>query len=136
MSENTEKKITENEVFALIREAIAGTPNEAVIEEYLVKKEEQAAKRREADKARAAKKRAEGDNKQNTIKSLITDEFQTVNELVAAYEAQTGEELTPQGLSAKTKNLIESKQIEKAKVKTEAGIRTAYRLYTGEFDEE
>lgn len=135
MSENT-NVLKESEVFSLIREIIAGTPNEAVIEKYLAKKEEQAAKRREADKARAAKKRAEGDEKQAVIKSLITDEFQTITELIAAYEAQTNEEITSQGLTAKLKNLIESKQAEKAKVKTEAGTRTAYRLYTGEFDEE
>lgn len=128
MSENTEKKITEVEVFALIREAIAGTANEAVIEEYLTKKEEQIAKRKETDAARRAKKRAEGDDLQNEIATLITADPQTSSDLVAAYEAKYGTELTSQKVIARVKNLIEAGTVAKVDVKTATGKRVAYIL--------
>ena len=128
MSENTEKKITEVEVFSLIREAIAGTANEAVIEEYLTKKEEQAAKRREKDAERRAQKRIEGDELQAEIAALITAEPQTATDLVVAYEAAHGTTLTSQKVIAKVKNLVEGGTVAKVEVKTPTGKRVAYVL--------
>lgn len=130
MSNENTNALKEAEVFALIREVIAGTPNEAAIEEYLVKKEEQAEARKAKEAERRAKKRAEGDDRQNTIKDILAanGDFMTVVDLTVAYNEQTGSDLVSQAIVTKVKNLIEAGVVEKADVKVGNATRKAYKF--------
>lgn len=124
-----DKKITKAEVLAIIAEAMADNADVvAYCENELVLLENKKIKAKE----RADAKRAEGDELQAVIKSVLTETPQTRDEILAHFENADGE-LTVGKIQAKLNNLVKFEQASKTEVKTEDGKkRTAYTVYIAE----
>lgn len=72
----------------------------------------------EKAKAKAAEKKAEGDELTKKIEAVITDEYQTVADIVAAVDE---EEATRSKITARITQLIKAGKAHKTLVKTEDG---------------
>ena len=124
-----ENKFTASEMYTLIKEKWADAETAEAVAEFCDKELEKIAKKSARQKEKAAQKRAEGDELQNVIKSLLTNEYQTAEQILAQIAVEDGAEpLTKGKIVAKMKNLVESNQAVKADIKTEEGKRKAYRL--------
>ena len=83
-------------------------------------------KRAEKAKERAAEKRAEGDELRETVKSVLTNDFQTVENIVSAIN---DEEISKAKVIARLTQLVTLGEVEKTDVKSDDGkTRKAYRL--------
>lgn len=121
-----DKKITKAEILAIIKEGMADNADViAYCDNELVLLENKKIKAKE----RADAKRAEGDELQAVIKSVLTDVPQTRDEILAHFENADGE-LTVGKIQAKLNNLVKFEQASKTEVKTEDGKkRTAYTVF-------
>lgn len=122
-----DKKITKAEVLAIIAEAMADNADVvAYCENELALLENKKIKARE----RQDKKRAEGDELQAVVASLLTDAPQTRDEIAAQIE---GEDITVGKVQAKLNNLVKFGQASKCDVKTEDGKkRTGYTVFVAD----
>lgn len=125
----SEKKFTKKEVLGFIADLAKGTENEVAISEYVEKELTTMANRAKKDEERRLQKRAEGDAFQAEVLSIITPDYQTIDDVLAAYRAKFGKSVNQQAVVAKIRNLVDTDQVIKEKVKTpEGGARMAYRL--------
>jgi hypothetical protein len=123
-----EKKITKAEVIGVIMEAMADNADVvAYCENELALIENKRIKAKE----RQDKKRAEGDELQGIVASVLTSDPATRDDiLVAVIEATGNEELTVGKIQAKLNNLVKFEQASKCTVKTEDGkTKTAYTVF-------
>ena len=122
-----DKKITKAEVLEIIAEAMADNADVvAYCENELALLENKKVKARE----RQDKKRAEGDELQAVVASLLTDAPQTRDEITAQIE---GEDITVGKVQAKLNNLVKFGQASKCDVKTEDGKkRTGYTVFVAD----
>ena len=130
-----DKKITKAEVLAIIAEAMADNADVvAYCENELALLENKKIKARE----RQDKKRAEGDELQGVVASVLTDTPAIREEILASVIEATGaEDLTVGKIQAKLNNLVKFNQASKWTVKTEGGnTKTAYTVYTESTDAE
>lgn len=79
----------------------------------------------ERAKERAAEKRAEGDELRNTIKSVLTNEFQTVDEI---FEKVEKEGVTRAKVISRIGQLVKNGDADKTEVKSGDRTLKAYRL--------
>ena len=87
-------------------------------------------------KERALAKRAAGDELQAVIASLLTNEPQTAEQLLAQIEDESGE-LTKQKIVAKMRNLVDTNQASKCDIKVEVdGKNVSRKAYTLPVDAE
>lgn len=83
-------------------------------------------KRAEKAKERAAEKKVEGDELRETVKSVLTNDFQTVETIVTALD---NEEITKAKVIARLTQLVNLGEVEKTDIKDESGkTRKAYKL--------
>lgn len=84
-------------------------------------------KRAEKAKERAAEKKAEGDELRETVKNVLTNDFQTVEDIVNALD---NEEITKAKIIARLTQLVTLGEVEKTDVKDETSGKTrkAYKL--------
>lgn len=122
-----EIKYTKADALHEIMEAMADNANVvAYCENELALLESKKVKAKE----RADKKRAEGDELQAAIASVLTDAPQTRDDILAHFD---DEELTVGKIQAKLNNLVKFGQASKCNIKTEDGkVRTGYTVYTGD----
>lgn len=127
-----EKKITKVEKLTMIRDILAGDGYTEVTEEAIMlidfvdEQIEQIQSKAEKAKQRAAEKRAEGDALRNTIQSLMTNEWQSIDEIFNQIE---DEEVTRSKITARLTQLIKAGVIEKDSQKSETGNKQmVYRL--------
>lgn len=127
-----EKKITKVEKLTMIRDILAGDGYTEVTEEAIMlidfvdEQIEQIQAKAEKAKQRAAEKRAEGDALRNTIQSLMTNEWQSIDEIFNQIE---DEEVTRSKITARLTQLIKAGVIEKDSQKSETGNKQmVYRL--------
>jgi hypothetical protein len=106
--------------------------DDAVLVEYCENELEKLAKKNAKARERADKKRAEGDDLQAAIASVLTETPQTRDEILAHFENEDGA-LTVGKIQAKLNNLVKFDQASKCDVKTEDGKkRTGYTVYIAE----
>ena len=121
-------KVTKAEIFARVIEKCGDDPEiVACMENELVLLENKKVKAKE----RADKKRAEGDELQSVVFSVITDAPQTRDDILPAVIEITGDDtLTLGKIQAKLNNLVSKAfTVAKCTVKTEEGkTKTAYVL--------
>ena len=87
-------------------------------------------------KERAAAKRAEGDDLQGVIASLLTDEPQTAEQILAQIEDPNGD-LTKQKIVARMSNLVKFGQASKCDIKVDVdGKSVSRKAYTLPVDAE
>ena len=126
MEEN--KKLTKKDYFGMIREMVEGASVENK-EELLAFVDSQVTMldaKAEKAKARAAEKRAEGDELRATVKAVLTNEFQGIEDILPQVE---GEEITKAKIIARLTQLVKAGEVEKAKAKTEDKKEiTVYKL--------
>lgn len=122
-----EIKYTKADALHEIMEAMADNANVvAYCENELALLESKKVKAKE----RADKKRAEGDELQAAIASVLADAPQTRDDILAHFD---DEELTVGKIQAKLNNLVKFGQASKCNIKTEDGkVRTGYTVFTGD----
>ena len=117
-----EKKLTKKEFYELIKEVVTKSDAEDKdnLIDFLDRQVEILENKAEKAKERAAEKRAAGDELRGVIKTLLTSEYQTADEIVAKF---VDEDVT------KAKVVARLGQLVKTDIKTEDGRTVkAYRL--------
>lgn len=123
-----EVKVTKKEYFEEIKVIVEGAEveNKEDLIAFIDKQLETLANRAEKAKERAAKNKAAGDELRAAVYAVITDEFQTADEITAQVE---GEEITKAKIVARLTQLVNAESIVKEVVKTDDGRKlTAYKL--------
>ena len=123
-----EKKMTKkdyfNELKGIVEESNSEIKGELIyfIESQITSIDNKAEKARE----RAAAKKAEGDELREVVKSTLTNEFQTADEI---FGQLAGEDLTVAKVRARLTQLVNLGEAEKTEVKTEDNkTKKAYKL--------
>lgn len=127
-----EKKITKREKFEMLKEIVRGdintemTVEQAELVDFLDSQINAIDAKAEKAKARNAEKKANGDELRDVVQAILTDEFQTIDAIVAQIE---GEEITKAKVTARLTSLVNNGIAEKADVKDEEGRKLkAYKL--------
>ena len=80
----------------------------------------------EKAKARSAEKKANGDELRDVVQTILTEDYQTIDAIVAQIE---GEDVTKAKVTARLTSLVKNGLAEKEDVKDEEGRKLkAYRL--------
>ena len=93
--------------------------------EFLDKQIETLEKRKEKAAERAAAKKEASDALTEAIADVLTDEFQTLDEILVHFENDA--EVTRNKVTARLTKLFKAGRIEKDTVRAESGKRMAYR---------
>ncbi len=130
-------KMTKKDWFMAIREQIETSDWEMADAalEWIDKQVESLNNRATKAAERAADKRAEGDALREIVASMVTDEWQTGEQITAAVVA-TGEDVTKAKVVARLSQLVKNHTVEKGSIKDDGRRIIAYRNYTGEAEEE
>lgn len=127
-----EKKITKREKFEMLKEIIRGDVNvemtveQAELIDFLDAQIVAIDTKAEKAKARNAEKKANGDELRDVVQSILTNELQTIDAIVAQIE---GEEITKAKITARLTSLVKNGIAEKEDVKDEEGRKLkAYKL--------
>lgn len=127
-----EKKITKREKFEMLKEIIRGDVNveitveQAELIDFLDAQIVAIDTKAEKAKARNAVKKANGDELRDAVQSVLTNELQTIDAIVAQIE---GEEISKAKITARLTSLVKNGIAEKEDVKDEEGRKLkAYKL--------
>ena len=123
-----EKKLTKKDFYAMLTEIVGATKVEMKEDllAFIDKEVSLIDAKAEKAKARAAEKKAEGDALRDAVQAVLTEEYQTINDIASQVE---GEEITKAKITARLTSLVKNGLAEKADVKTEDGKTVkAYKL--------
>ena len=123
-----EKKITKRDYYEMLKEIVLNANVEGASElvEFIDKQVGLIDAKAEKAKARNAEKKANGDELRDAVQAILTDEFQTIDAIVAQIE---GEEITKAKVTARLTSLVNNGIAEKADVKDDEGRKLkAYKL--------
>lgn len=123
-----EKKITKRDYYEMLKEIVTNSNVEGASElvEFIDKQVALIDTKAEKAKARNAEKKANGDELRDAVQAILTDEFQTIDAIVAQVE---GEEITKAKVTARLTSLVNNGIAEKADVKDDEGRKLkAYKL--------
>ena len=123
-----EKKLTKKDYYALIKEIIENSEIESKTEliDFIDKQVAMIDAKAEKAKARAAEKKAVGDELREVVKSLLTNNFQTADQITAQIQ---DEDVTRAKVIARLGQLVKNNEAEKTDVKTEDGRSVkAYKI--------
>lgn len=124
-----EKKLTKKDFYGMLAEIVEGSESE-IKEDLLTFIEKEITlidSKAEKAKARAAEKRAAGDELREAVQSVLTGDYQVIDDIVGQIE---GEEITKAKITARLTQLVKAGIAEKADVKNEETGKTqkAYKL--------
>lgn len=123
-----EKKITKRDYYEMLKEIVTNSNVEGASElvEFIDKQVALIDTKAEKAKARNAEKKANGDELRDAVQAILTDEFQTIDAIVAQI---AGEEITKAKVTARLTSLVNNGIAEKADVKDDEGRKLkAYKL--------
>lgn len=125
-----EKKMTKRDYYEEILSILTETDltdETSVLVDFVKNQIDTLDKRAEKAKERAAEKKAEGDELRETVKNVLTNDFQTVEDIVNALD---NEEITKAKVIARLTQLVALGEVEKTDVKDETSGKTrkAYKL--------
>ena len=123
-----EKKMTKKDYFNEIKGIVEETKieNKDELVNFLDAQIESLDRKAEKAKERAAAKKAEGDELRETVKSILTKEFQTAEEITNAID---DEEISKAKVIARLTQLVNLGEAVKESAKTEDGkSRMTYKL--------
>lgn len=130
------EKLTKTQKFDLILEALETSIIEdeqrEIIVNFVKAEQELLEKRIQKEKERAQKKKAEGDELRKTIFGLLTDEPQTVNDILIALD---NEALTSQKVIARLSALVNAGEVTKEQIKVDNKRVMSYRLAGAKIEE-
>ena len=118
-------KVTKAERYAEIKAILMEQGSDAELIEFVDAQVEALAKKAEKAKERAAQKAAEGDELRAQIEALITEDWQSVDAIVAQVE---GEDITKGKVVARLTQLFKAKIVEKDEQKVGDKRCMCYRL--------
>ena len=119
--------MTNKEMFEQIKGKLTDAEEIAFIETQIAALDRKAAKAKE----RAAAKKVAGDELRETIFSVLTDEFQTLDMILPAVKEITGDDtLTNSKIMPRLSALVDLEKVVKEKVKTDNGDKMAYAIAT------
>ena len=124
MAEKMTKAMWFEKIKAVVEASDYERKDEAV--EFIDKQLELIASKAEKARERAAKTKAEGDELREAVRAVLTDEFQTIDDIVA----QVAEEgVTKAKVTARLTQLVKAEMAEKDQIKADDGRKVmAYRL--------
>ena len=125
-----EKKITKRDYYEILQGVVAANvaddTEKTELLEFLDKQIALIDSKAEKAKARNAEKKANGDELREVVQNVLTDEFQTIDAIVAQIE---GEEITKAKVTARLTALVNNGIAEKTDVKDDEGRKLkAYKL--------
>lgn len=123
-----EKKMTKKDYYTLIKEKVEETNIEEKDEliEFINKQISQIEAKAEKAKIRAIEKQKAGDELRDKVKSILTNELQTADAIVAQID---DEDVTKAKVIARLTQLVKNGDAEKEDVKTEDGRSVkAYKI--------
>lgn len=127
-----EKKVTKREKFEMLKEIIRGDVNvemtveQAELIDFLDAQIVAIDTKAEKAKVRNAEKKANGDELRDVVQAILTEEYQTIDAIVAQIE---GEDVTKAKVTARLTSLVKNGLAEKEDVKDEEGRKLkAYKL--------
>jgi superfamily I DNA/RNA helicase len=123
-----EKKVTKRDYYEMLKEIVLNANVEGASElvEFIDKQVGLIDAKAEKAKARNAEKKANGDELRDAVQAILTDEFQTIDAIVAQVE---GEEITKAKVTARLTSLVNNGIAEKTDVKDDEGRKLkAYKL--------
>lgn len=127
-----EKKLTKRDKFEMLKEIVRGDVNvemtveQAELVEFLDAQIVAIDTKAEKAKARSAEKKANGDELRDVVQSILTEDYQTIDAIVAQIE---GEDITKAKVTARLTSLVKNGLAEKEDVKDEEGRKLkAYKL--------
>ena len=123
-----EKKITKKDYYETLKEIVTNTKTEGASEliNFINKQISLIEAKSEKAKARNAEKKANGDELRDVVQAILTDEFQTIDAIVAQIE---GEEITKAKVTARLTSLVNNGIAEKTDVKDDEGRKLkVYKL--------
>lgn len=122
-----EVKMTKAMWFEAIKAVVEASDVEQKDEmvEFIDAQVEALAKKAEKAKERAAAKKVEGDELREVVRTILTDEFQTIDDIVAQIE---GEDVTKAKVTARLTQLVKAELAEKDQIKVGDRKVMAYRL--------
>ena len=123
-----EKKVTKRDYYEMLKEIVLNANVEGTTElvEFIDKQVSLIDSKAEKAKVRNAEKKANGDELREVVQNILTDEFQTIDAIVAQIE---GEEITKAKVTARLTALVNNGIAEKTDVKDDEGRKLkAYKL--------
>ena len=126
--EKEEKRMTKREYFEQIKGIIKGTKveNENELIYFLESQIESIDKKALKAKERAVAKKEAGDELREIVKSVLTNDFQTAEEITAKINV---EDISKAKVIARLTQLVNLGEVEKTDIKDESGkTRKAYKL--------
>ena len=123
-----EKKVTKRDYYEMLKEIVLNANIEGTTElvEFIDKQVSLIDSKAEKAKVRNAEKKANGDELREVVQNVLTDEFQTIDAIVAQIE---GEEVTKAKVTARLTALVNNGIAEKTDVKDDEGRKLkAYKL--------
>ena len=123
-----EKKMTKKDYYTLIKEKVEETNIEEKdkLIEFINKQISQIEAKAEKAKIRAIEKQKAGDELRDKVKSILTNELQTADAIVAQID---DEDVTKAKVIARLTQLVKNDDVEKEDVKTEDGRSVkAYKI--------
>ena len=115
-----EKKMTKKDYYEMLKTTVEGieVENKEDLLTFIDKELELIENKSVKAKERAAEKRAEGDELRAAVKSILTTENQTIDEIFGQIE---GEDLTRAKIVARLTQLVKTGEAKKEEVKSEDG---------------
>ena len=123
-----EKKMTKKDYYEMLKTTVEGieVENKEDLLTFIDRELELIENKSAKAKVRAAEKKAEGDALRDAVQAVLTEEYQTINDIASQVE---GEEITKAKITARLTSLVKNGLAEKADVKTEDGKTVkAYKL--------
>lgn len=116
--EKEEKRITKRDNYEALKEIVekSNVKNAEMLVEFINKQIEMIDNKSAKAKEKAAEKRAEGDELRAVIKSVLTNEYQTVDAITAQIE---GEDITKAKVVARLTQLVNNGEAVKEQGKSE-----------------
>ena len=126
-----EVKVTKKDYFVQLKDIVetSDLENKEELLTFLNKQVELLESKAEKAKERNAKKKAEGDKLRDKIASLLTNEVQTADDILAQIEDE--EDITKAKVVARLSQLVKVGIAEKEQVKIDSYKRMAYKLAEG-----
>lgn len=126
----TTKKTTKTEYFAMIKDALNGAmlsdEQKAEVMDFIDTQVAQIAAKAEKAKARAAEKKAKGDELRDAVQAVLTNEYQDIDTIMSQIDA---EDVTRAKISARLTQLVKAEIAEKEQQKNDEGKKAMfYRL--------
>lgn len=122
------KKLTKKDYYGMLKDIVltSDVDNKEELEIFIDRQIEIIDNKAEKAKERAAEKKAEGDELRAAIKSVLTEDYQSADDILAQLE---GEDLSKAKIIARLTQLVNNGDAEKAQAKAEDGKKfMTYRL--------